>query len=184
MTTVALGVRWKGLPARVLAEAGVTRREDGVVRVPYFDREGTEHNAKLFAPEPVFEREQELADTLAAYLAPTDTAEAARLFGRIIDLTEPGGLGSERRSFHRARSWWETPGLDPLPYGLETLPAAEDCVACAVLVCEGESDALAARAAYCDPNPGRGIRAYSSGRTGATRSASSWPIRPPTSSIG
>jgi hypothetical protein len=47
MSTIA--VDWKGLDAAALLEAGVERRHDGVVRVPYRDATGAEHNTKLFA---------------------------------------------------------------------------------------------------------------------------------------
>lgn len=46
--TVATG--WKGLPAWVLAEAGVTRDGEGLVRVPYFAGDGALHATRVFAP--------------------------------------------------------------------------------------------------------------------------------------
>jgi hypothetical protein len=48
-STIAAG--WKGLPAVQLVDAGVTRRQDGLVRVPYRLVDGSEHNAKLFAAD-------------------------------------------------------------------------------------------------------------------------------------
>jgi hypothetical protein len=46
-----IAVDWKGLCGVTLLEAGVERRADGVVRVPYRDATRAEHNAKLFTPD-------------------------------------------------------------------------------------------------------------------------------------
>ena len=47
------------------------------------------------------------------------------------------------------RGWWgEGDGL--IPYGLETLPGPYVASKCAVMVCEGESDALAVREVFRD----------------------------------
>jgi DNA primase len=48
------------------------------------------------------------------------------------------------------RSWWETPGRDLVPLGLETLPAPSEAKRCAIILAEGESDCLALRYAYAE----------------------------------
>jgi len=48
--------------------------------------------------------------------------------------------------FGRSRSWYDPPGVDLIPFGIETLPvSAWIAERSALLVCEGESDALCAR---------------------------------------
>jgi len=78
----------------VLSEAGVEQR-DGLVRVPYRDRDGGEVFEKVFA---------------------------------------------------NSRSWYSPGGIELIPFGLDRLPRSPWIAArSALLVCEGESDALAAR---------------------------------------
>ncbi len=53
-----------------------------------------------------------------------------------------------RKRFGRnGRSWYEPAGIELVPFGLETLPAAGSVHPryCALLLCEGESDALCVR---------------------------------------
>lgn len=54
------------------------------------------------------------------------------------------------------RCWWLSTGLGLIPFGLETLPPAEQATEVALLIAEGESDALALRQAFAGrPGPGR-----------------------------
>jgi DNA primase len=89
-------VTWKGINRWELERAGVARRADGVVEVPYRYPDGSTYATKQFATR---------------------------------------------------RSWWT--GVDPevglIPFGLETLARATAARSLAILVCEGESDTLAAR---------------------------------------
>lgn len=92
-----LAVDWKQLDSLTLLEAGVTRREDGTVVVPYRRPDGTTVREKLFPP--------------------------------------------------RGRSYWG-PGLGIIPFGLEQLAeSTAERDRRNVMVCEGESDALAVRGA-------------------------------------
>jgi hypothetical protein len=61
------------------------------------------------------------------------------------------------RIFRRdGRCWWLSTGLGLIPFGLETLPPAEQATEIALLIAEGESDALALREAFAErKGPGR-----------------------------
>lgn len=58
------------------------------------------------------------------------------------------------------RCWWEPAGLELLPFGLETLPPAGDTRRAALLIAEGESDALALREAFAAVAPGSTVEAF------------------------
>jgi hypothetical protein len=55
------------------------------------------------------------------------------------------------------RCWWDPAGLDHLvPFGIEALPGSNEAELCALLITEGESDALAIREAFAGrTGPGR-----------------------------
>ena len=57
------------------------------------------------------------------------------------------------------RSWWETPGRELIPFGVETLPN-ETAYDRALLIAEGESDALALREAFAGVTTVNPIRGY------------------------
>jgi hypothetical protein len=87
-----------------------------------------------------------------------------------------GSLFRERLFAPNGRAWWE-PGDGLSPYGLETLPPADQAVETALLIAEGESDALALREAFADrTGPGR-IRGYRAlGLPGATSWRPEWKL--------
>ena len=61
----------------------------------------------------------------------------------------PGGAEHAAKIFGSGRRWWERPGVDLILFGLETLPRNPEFAAhCGILLCEGESDALASREAF------------------------------------
>lgn len=58
------------------------------------------------------------------------------------------------------RCWWETPGLELIPLGLETLPPIPKRDGWALLIGEGESDCLALREAFAGVGTGSDRRGY------------------------
>jgi len=85
-----------------------------------------------------------IADTVLERAGVRDQDGLARVPYRL-----PGGAEHAAKIFGSGRCWWERPGVDLLPFGLETLPRSPEFAAhCGILLCEGESDALAAREAF------------------------------------
>ena len=80
-----------------------------------------------------------------------------------------GSLHRERFFARGGRTWWG-PGEGLLPFGLETLPRG--CAVDALVIAEGESDALALREAFSLTWDGREISVI--GLPGAASWASSW----------
>lgn len=59
---------------------------------------------------------------------------------------QPDGTVHNRRIIAPSgRCWWEATGLEVIPFGLETLPPESEAREWALLLTEGESDALATR---------------------------------------
>jgi hypothetical protein len=81
-------------------------------------------------------------DTLAAAGVELDRGTV-----RVPYRDRDGGELYCKRLARDGRSWYEPAGISLVPYGLETLPPAGDRHPryCALLLCEGESDALAVR---------------------------------------
>lgn len=72
------------------------------------------------------------------------------------------------------RCWWETSGVDLLPYGLETLPPRRDVSRSVIFVCEGESDALTVRSGFAGTADGTILHFCALGVPGATTWRSEW----------
>ena len=68
----------------------------------------------------------------------------------LVPSRRPDGSVHNRHVFAEGgRCWWETPGRELIPFGLERLPSTDvDRAGLRLLVCEGESDALAVREAF------------------------------------
>ena len=58
------------------------------------------------------------------------------------------------------RSWWETAGRELIPFGVETLPDDDTARERALMIAEGESDALALREAFAGVTANNPIRSY------------------------
>lgn len=58
------------------------------------------------------------------------------------------------------RCWWEPTGVELLPFGLETLPTGQSAERAALILAEGESDALALREAFAGVGPGSAVSGY------------------------
>jgi hypothetical protein len=109
-------------------------------------------------------------------LAPDVLAEAGVELDRgsiRVPYRDRGGRELYCKRFGREhRSWYEPTGISLVPFGLETLPAEGSRFPryCALLLCEGESDALAVRDVLRHREDARAVRYL----TLALPGASSW----------
>ncbi len=74
----------------------------------------------------------------------------------------PDGSEYAAKLFGTRSCWWSgVDGRGLIPFGLETLPRPAFARYCALVVCEGESDALAVRDAFGNREGGRAVAWYS-----------------------
>ena len=87
-----------------------------------------------------------------------------------------GCVFRERFVAPNGRTWWG-PGTQLIPFGLETLPDADQASNSALFLCEGESDTLAAREAFAGVPADSPIDAYFAvGLPGAGAWRSEWAL--------